>query len=106
MHEYQIVSINSSTIQHKTLAGENFGRFGGSVPIRQSFIRQPTAKLWWIWQLIANPPKFSPPIFLQFQLRQSFIPPKFCAVRYISGTTDWFSEHWTKDHLQDQKVNV
>ena len=74
------------TVQHKTLAGENFGGFGGSLPIRQSFIRQPTAKLRWIWHFIAfiaNPPKFSPPIFLQFQLRQSFLPPKFCAVRYV-----------------------
>ena len=64
-------------------------------------------KLWQIWRFIANPPKFyppksrevswtlilnglclcelpkfSPPIFLQFQLRQSFLPPKFCAIQY------------------------
>ena len=28
------------TVQHKTLAGENFGGFGGQLAIRQSFIRQ------------------------------------------------------------------
>ena len=28
------------TVWHKTLAGENFGGFGGSLLIRQSFIRQ------------------------------------------------------------------
>ena len=29
-----------STVQHKTLAGENFGGFGGQLAIRQSFIHQ------------------------------------------------------------------
>ena len=32
---------------------------------------------------LCQPPKFSLPIFLQFQFRQSFFSPKFCAIRYI-----------------------
>ena len=32
------------TVYHKALAGENFGGFGGLLPIRQSFIRQKAAK--------------------------------------------------------------
>ena len=64
-----------------------------------------STKLWRIWWTISNLPKFyppnfvssnselllvwlaakiSPPIFLQFQIHPSFVPPKFYAVRYCS----------------------
>ena len=61
-------------------------------------------KLWRIWYFTTDPPKFYPPIIfilaillckavnppmfcppkcLSAPIRQSFLPPKFCAIRYI-----------------------
>ena len=34
--ESNLLLLASYTVQHKTLVGENFGGFGGSLPIRQS----------------------------------------------------------------------
>ena len=44
----------------------------------------PTAKVFSANLLgVSIPPKFFLPICLEFQFRQSFLPPKYCAIRYI-----------------------
>ena len=65
------------------MAGENFGEFGDLLRISQSFIRQLLVISEKAIEAGLNQPKFSSPNAIQLVIPQSFLPPKFSAIRYM-----------------------
>ena len=79
--------------------GENFRKFYGFVAIRKCFLH----KIWGVASFgtakVSNPRKFSPQKSYSSQIRKSFLPQKFPAIRYCSmfrssdhsPVTEWLS---------------
>ena len=69
------------TVQRETFEGENFSQFRGFVAIRESFLCEIWGRGIFLVAPVSTPRKFSlrksylPPI------RESFLPPKFPAIR-------------------------